>query len=79
MIAGGELVDAGCSIHFYKHGTEIEYEGEKLYQVWRDKPTRLWRFDITSKGGNRVTPDNTPEDYDPSNGGVFAIIEFHVN
>ena len=61
LIAGGELVNAGCSIHFYKHGSEIEYEGETLYQGWKDKPTRLCIFDITSKGGNRFTPDTTPE------------------
>ena len=60
IIAGGELVDAGCSKYFYKHGAEIEYEGETLYRGWRDKPTRLWIFYITSKGGNRITPDTAP-------------------
>ena len=28
LIAGGELVAAVCSIHFYKIGPEIEYEGD---------------------------------------------------
>ena len=32
QIAGVELVDAGCRIYFYKHGTEIEYEGERINQ-----------------------------------------------
>ena len=64
---------------FYKHGAEIEYGGETLYRVWRDKPTRLWRFDITSKGVNRVTPDTAPEEYDPSNGEIFATIKHRVN
>ena len=71
LISGGELVDAGCSIHFYKHGAEIDYEGETLYRGLRNKPTRLWTFDITPKGENRVTPDTAPEEYNNSNGGVF--------
>ena len=78
LIAGGGLVDTGCSINFYEHRAEIEYEGETLYQVWKDKPTRLWRFDITSKGGNIVTPDTASEEYNPSNGGIFATIKHHV-
>ena len=28
LISEGKLVDAGCSIYFYKHGAEIEYKGE---------------------------------------------------
>ena len=32
LIAGSKLVDAGFSIKFYKHGVEIEYEGETLYR-----------------------------------------------
>ena len=79
LIAGSELVDEKSSIHFYKHGSEIEYEGETLYRGWRDKLTKLWIFDITSKGGNRLTPGTEPEEYDPSNGGVFATIKHHVN
>ena len=64
---------------FYKHGAEIEYEGETLYRGWREKPTRLWRFDITSKGGNIVTPNTAPEEYYPSNGGVFVTTKHSVN
>ena len=79
LIAGSELVDAGCIIHFYKHGAEIEYEGETFYRGWQDTPTKLWRFDITSKGVNRVTPNTAPEEYNSSNGGLFAKIEYRVN
>ena len=79
LIAGGELVDEGCRTYFYTHSAEIEYEGETLYRGWRDNPTRFWRFDITSKGGNRVTPDTAPEEYDPSNGGFFEKIKHCVN
>jgi hypothetical protein len=64
LIAGAELVDAGCGLHLYKTYGEIEYEGETLYRGWRDKPTRLWRFDLTSKGG-RITPTTNPSEYDP--------------
>ena len=49
LIAACELVDAGCAVHLYKHSAEIEFEGETLYQGWRDKPSRLWIFSLTSK------------------------------
>ena len=41
LIAGAELVDAGCGLHLYKTYAEIDYEGETLYRGWRNKPTRL--------------------------------------
>jgi hypothetical protein len=75
LMAGAELVDAGCSLHLYKTYGEIEYEGETLYRGWRDKPTRLWRFDLSSKGGNRITPYTDPTEYDPSNGMVLSAVE----
>ena len=49
LIAACELFDAGCGVHMYKHSVEIEFEGETLYRGWRDKPSRLWRFSLTSK------------------------------
>ena len=75
LIAACELVDAGCGVHLYKHSTEIEYEGETLYQGWRDKPSRLWRFSLTSKGEKRSTPPNDQEEYDPSSGMVLSVYE----
>ena len=46
-----------------------------MYRGWRDKLTRLWRFDLTSKGG-RITPETDPSEYDHSKGMVlFAIDE----
>ena len=74
LMAGAELVDAGCGLHLYKTYAEIDYEGETLYRGWRDKPTRLWRFDLTSKGG-RITPTTDPFKYDPSNGMVLSAIK----
>ena len=47
LITAYELVDTGCGVHLYKNSAEIEFEGETLYQGWRDKPSRLWRFSLT--------------------------------
>ncbi len=47
IMAAAELCDAGCGVHLYKHDAEIEYKGETLYRGWRDKPLRLWQFNIT--------------------------------
>ena len=79
LIAACELVDAGCSIHFYKHGCEIEFEGETLYRGWRDTATRLWRIALTSEGGERLTPYTAPEEYDPSIMMTYAAINYQVN
>ena len=75
LIAACELVDAGCGVHLYKHSEDIEFEGETLYRGWRDKPSRLWRFSLTSKGENRSTPPTDPEEYDPSSGMVLSVYE----
>ena len=74
LMAGAELVDARCGLHLYKTYEEIEYEGDTLYRGWRNKLTKLWRFDLTSKGG-RITPTTDPSEYDPSNGMVLSAIE----
>ena len=50
-----------CGFHLYKHSAEIEFEGETLYRGWRDKTSRLWRFNLTSKGEKRSTPPTDPE------------------
>ena len=61
LIAACEPVDAGYGVHLYKHSAEIEFEGETLYRGWRDKPSRLWRVSLTSKGEKRSTPPNDTE------------------
>ena len=78
LIAVCELVDAGCGVHIYKHSAEIEFEGETLYQGWRDKPSRLWRFSLTSKGEKRSIPPTDPEEYDPSSGMVLSVYECEI-
>ena len=65
LIAAAELVDAGCSVHLYKHHCEVEYNGETLYHGWRDRKSRLWRMLITMQGGNRITPNPDPTDTSP--------------
>ena len=75
LILTRELADAGCGIHLYKHYGEIDYEGETIYRGWRDQTTRFWRFNLTSKGGGRITPHTDPAEFNTSNGMVLASIE----
>ena len=79
LISACELVNTGYSIHFNKHGCEIEFEGKTLYRGWRDKASRLWRIALTSDGGDRITPYTAPEEYDPSIMMTYAAINYQVN
>ena len=79
LIAACEIVDARCGFHIYKHSAEILFEVETLYWGWRDKPSRLWRFSLTSKGEKRSTPPTDPEEYDPSSGMVLSVIKYQAN
>ena len=76
LIAVAALCDAGCEVRFYKHGVDIEYEGEIIYRGWRDMTSRLWRVLLTSEGGQQIQPETSPEEYDPSEG---AILQASVN
>ena len=38
LVAVAELVDAGCSVHFYSWGFDIDLEGETIYKGWREGP-----------------------------------------
>ena len=73
IVAVSELCDAGCNVHFHKHGAEIEFESEIIGQGWRNKSTRLWRVPLTSEGGDRITPYTPPEEYDTTIGAVFQV------
>ena len=73
LITACELVNAGFGVHLYKQSAEIEFEGENLYQGWRDKPSRLWRFSLTSKSEKRITPPTDTKEYDPSSGMVLSV------
>ena len=76
IIAGAELVDAGCKLHLDEHLAEIELEGKTLYRGWRDRPTRLWRFNIDPNDGRTLTP--LPDDDVVNNkaGVILSAMEF---
>ena len=78
LIAAAKLCDAGCGVHLYEHFYEVEFEGKTLYRGWRDKASRLWRMALTSKGGNRITPDIQEEDLLSPDGMAMATIQYHV-
>ena len=63
LIAVSELVDAGCSVHMYYWGFNIDYEGETIYKGWREKGSRLFRMSLSDTGGNRITPPADPSEY----------------
>ena len=79
IMAAAESFYAGCGVHLYKHDAEIEYEGETLYRGWRDKPSRLWCFNINPGGGNRLTPMLDKDEYDPASGMVLSAIKWNGN
>ena len=66
-------------MHLYEHDTEIDYEGETLYRGWRDKPSRLWQFNINPDDGNRLTPLLDKSEYGPASGMVLSAIQWSVN
>ena len=79
IMAAAELCDAGCSVHLYKHNAAIDYEGETLYRGWRDRPSRLWRFNINPDHSNRLTPLLDEDEYDPASGMVLSAVQWSIN
>ena len=80
LIAVAELVDAGCSVHLYGWGCEIDLNGETLYRGWREGPgSRLFRLKLTDNGTPRIQPDDNPADYDAGTGTVCMAIGWSVN
>jgi hypothetical protein len=63
FVAVSKLVDAGCSVHMYFWGFEIDYEGETIYKGWREKGSRLFRMDLNDTRKNRITPTANPAEY----------------
>ena len=76
IIAGAELVDAGCDIHLDKHMAEIELEGEILYRGWRDRPSRLWKFTIDPNDGKTLIPLPDNQELDTREGMVMSTMQF---
>ena len=79
IMVAAELCDKGYGVHLYKHNAEIEYEGDILCRGWRDKCSRLWRFNINPDDGNRLTLMLNKDDYDPALGMVLLAIQWSVN
>ena len=42
LVAVSELVDAGCSVHMYFWGFNINYEGETIYKRCRNRGSCLF-------------------------------------
>ena len=72
LVSVAELCDAECTVFFHKHGVDINYEGEVIGRGWRDPPSKLWRISLTSKGGDRITPQT---DWINDSDGIYAIQE----
>ena len=75
IMTAAEMCDAGCGVHLYNHNAEIEHEGEMLYRGWRDRPSRLWQFNINLDDGNRLTPALDENEYDPASEMVLSAIQ----
>ena len=78
ILAGAELVDAGCTLYLDKHMAEIELEGEVLYRGWRDRPSRLWKFNIDPNDCNRLMPMPDNEILDTKAGTIMATMQYDV-
>ena len=76
ILAGAELVDAGCTLHLDKHMAEIELEGEILYRGWRDRPTRLWKFNIDPNDGNRLMSLPKNNMLNPKEGLILSTMQY---
>ena len=80
LVAVAELVDAGCSVHLYTWGFDIDLEGETIYKGWREGPnSRLFRMNLTDDGGGTIQPAHDPATYDAISGTVCQAVSFSVN
>ena len=80
LIAVAELVDAGCSVHMYQWGCEVELEGKTLYRGWREGPgSRLFRMKLTDDCTQRIQPDDNPADYDATTGTICMAVSWYAN
>ena len=73
LVAVATLVDAGCSVHFYDWGFNIDINGETIYKGWRVSNSNLFRMNLTDDGTQRIIPDTDPSEYDSSNGIVMSM------
>ena len=62
LVVVATLVDAGCSVHFYHWGFNIEYNGKTIYKGWRDPKTKLFQMIITDDGTPNIVPESDDVD-----------------
>ena len=43
LVAVPTLVDAGCSVHMYHWGFEVDYNEETIYKGWREPNSKLFK------------------------------------
>ena len=79
LVAVSELVDAGCSVHMYWWGFDIDYEGETIYKGWREKGSRLFRMNLDDTGGNRITPTVDPSEYSVDKSAICPTSDWSAN
>ena len=79
LVAVATLVDAGCSVHFYNWGFDIEYNGEIIYQGWRDPRTKLFQMSLTDDGTPNIIPESDDINFDHTNGMIMSAMEWSVN
>ena len=79
MVAIATLVDAGCSVHMYYWGFEVDYNGEAIYKGWREQKSKLHQTSLVDDGTEHVVPETGSSEYDRSNGLVMSAIQWSVN
>ena len=80
LVAVSELVDAGCSVHMYDWGFDIDLEGETIYKGWREGPhSRLFRMSLTDDNVGPIQPPADPSEWDPNSRTVCQAVQFSAN
>ena len=73
------LVDAGCGVHMYYWGFEVDYNGETICKGWRELNSKLFKMSLVDDGTERVVAETDRSEYDGSNGLVMSVIQWSVN
>ena len=79
LVAVATLVDAGCSVHMYYWGFDVDYNGETIYKGWREPNTKLFKMSLSDDGTERIVPETDPSEHDGSKGSVLSAIKWSVN
>ena len=79
LVAVATLVDAGCSVHVYYWGFEVEYNGEIIYKGWRDGKSNLFQMSLEDDGVNNIIPETHHSEYDSIDGLEEATMNWSVN